>query len=309
VADSQTLLGSSGKNISSTNCNYIKLIGNVNPQGSLRPDSMALKPTSNTNYTQIFRDAAEITNSVLGENVGNEEAAWAKRQKDALVWHAGSIENAILFGRKSERTGTNNQPETTTGGILEQIRDNVPTNIRYYNLETDTFFQGKTWLNGGLDWVEMMLGETRLYSNGYPTALGYIGQGALTWIGRAIKAQASTNISMTAGSAEYGLNVTRLVTINGTIDLYTHPQFSRDPIYTNAMMIINPASLVWRTVSSEGKSRDTHFQEAMRDAHGMSEGGFDGRRGEWFTDGGVQVNEPDTFAMLYGFGQDNNIAV
>jgi len=94
----------------------------------------------------------------LGENVGNEEAAWAKRQKDALVWHAGSIENAILFGRKSERTGTNNQPETTTGGILEQIRDNVPTNIRYYNLETDTFFQGKTWLNGGLDWVEMMLG-------------------------------------------------------------------------------------------------------------------------------------------------------
>jgi len=42
---------------------------------------------------------------------------------------------------------------------------------------------------------------------------------------------------MTAGSAEYGLNVTRLVTINGTIDLYTHPQFSRDPIYTNAMMI------------------------------------------------------------------------
>ena len=48
-----------------SDCDYFKIIGNMNPEGGEMPDAIALNPTEVYNYTQIFRSPLSMTRTAL----------------------------------------------------------------------------------------------------------------------------------------------------------------------------------------------------------------------------------------------------
>lgn len=270
---------------------YLLVIGSINPQASESPDAISYQPVNVYNYCQIFRTALEIAGTTLATKtrVGD----WYQHEKqNALRMHSIEMEKAFLWGIRYLGTGSNGKPEYTTGGMIRTITTN-----RYY-YATDTDYSGKTWIQGGDDWLDEVLAA--IFKYGGDTRMVYAGVGAIAGLNRLAKTYG--NIQLKTAQAEYGIKVMEWITPYGVIYLKRHPLFSYETADNYSMVLFEPKQLRYRYM----KGRDTHFRPDDRlqkgtwtDKDAIKEG--------WLTEAGLELGVEPTFGYLRGVGQDNTV--
>jgi hypothetical protein len=268
---------------------YLQIIGSMNPQASESPDAISYQPVGAYNYTQIFRTALEIAGTTLATKtrVGD----WYQHEKqNALRMHSIEMEKAFLWGIRYLGTGSNGKPEYSTQGLIRVVSTNK------YNFKSDTDYAGKTWLQGGKDWLDAML--AKIFKYGSDSRMVYAGTGAILGINQ-LAAQYG-QIQLTPSSAEYGIKVMTWITPFGVIYLKRHPLLSYETNFSNSMFLFEPANLKYRYM----KGRDTSFRPDDRlqkgtwtDRDAIKEG--------WLTEAGLEYGIEPTFGLLNGVGSDN----
>src|SRR5262245_26928174 len=101
------------------------IIGSHHQEGAALPTAVSYDPTVTNNYTQIFRNVLDLTNTALQTRM-----RWAgdgplkEYQREQLELHAMEMEKAFVFGSRLEDV-SGAQPERTTGGLLFFVTTNV----------------------------------------------------------------------------------------------------------------------------------------------------------------------------------------
>jgi hypothetical protein len=114
-------IGSTAANLNETD--ELMLISTAQPEGDTSKTPRSLVPTQFENYTEIFREPFELSETAANANYQVNPHEWDRKQQRSAVEHAKNIEYANLFGRKSATTpGT--AEVRTTGGALSFITTN-----------------------------------------------------------------------------------------------------------------------------------------------------------------------------------------
>ena len=92
------------------NADRIRVIGNVNPEGSQMPDSIGYDPTKRYNYTQIFRNSLSLTRTRMRTKVRYGTTAYQEAKRDCLELHGIEMEKNFIWGIPTSGTGDNGQP-------------------------------------------------------------------------------------------------------------------------------------------------------------------------------------------------------
>lgn len=277
-----------------SDCDYIGIIGNANPEGGDMPDAVSWHPEKLYNYTQIFRTPLEITGTAMQTQLRTPDSY--KRQKtNALMQHGLEMENAFLWGIPTENTGVNGKPERTTMGAITACRTYAPSNCSDYRLATG--YAALTWKQGGEDWFNNMLEQ--IFRYGGSERMAFCGSGALLGLQQLIKAGAQFNITEKTGA--YGINVREWITPFGTVYLKLHPLFSHDSTNRYSMFLFEPANITYRPL----RNRDTkYFKDDGKASNGRR---VDGITEEYMTEAGLEFHYPSTWAFLSGLGQNNTL--
>lgn len=275
-----------------SNCDTVLIVGNINPQGGLRPVAISQSPTEHSNYTQIFRDPLQLTRTAMQTSFRTGDK-YTEGKRDTLEQHSIGMEKGFLWGVATSGWGDNGQPETTTSGLITQVK--AEGTVEDYSLDTD--FSGKKWIEGGMDWLEAQI-ELMFRYGGGTERLCFCGSGALQGVQKLVRELGFYTIS--TGQEAFGIKVTRLETVHGTLVLKTHPLFSYEPVDRYSMLCFEPANVTYRFI------QDTIFKPDNTQNQGGGDG-FDGKAEEFLTEAGLELHHPETCAYLTGVGVDNAV--
>jgi hypothetical protein len=276
-----------------SDCDWIQIIGSINPEGGPMPDPIAYDPTKVFNYTQIFRDSLSITGTAMETNLRTEDE-YKKKKRETLQYHSIQMERAFIWGTRSENVGVNGKPERTTMGLVNSIRTFAPANVNNFSLNPT--YNNDPWTQSGEIWLDTMLEQ--LFRYGSSEKMVFAGSGAVLGINRLAKA--AGQINLTPQTVAYGLKVTQWITPFGTIYLKIHPLFSFDQSTRNSMLLFEPSRLTYVYL----RNRDTKFFPDDG-KHGASR--VDGINEEYLTECGLMFEHPVTGMYLTGVGVDNTL--
>jgi len=244
---------------------YLTKVGSAFAEGTGAPQAVSRNPIKYSNYTQIFKTAyelsgtAEQTTTRTGDPVANDK-------KRRAFDHSRDIEMALLFGRKTETVGDNGKPKRTMDGI----RRFIPASRQ-------------TMLSGNVDMTKLLNALYPMFDFDTPagdTRIGFLGNSALNAINLFIQNSSTTQIQWGSKVTQYGMNFKELVLPQGTILVKTHPLLNRNTLYRNSMFALDFSSIKWRPM----KGRDTRMQDNIQNKD------EDLRRGQWITEGGLEVD-------------------
>jgi hypothetical protein len=262
------------------------IIGNSNAEGAARPEAISYDPVKFNNYTQIFRTSLEITRTQKKTRLRTGDA-YKELKRDALEDHSIEMERGFLWGIPTEVTGSNGQPERTTGGVIHFVKQYAPANI------DDFIDESATWASAGEEWLDNWL--ELLFRYGSREKLCFIGSGGLLGIQKIVKS--GGQFSFTPKTMSYGIQVVEWVTPFGTLYLKTHPLFSFEAATRNMAVVIDSKNLKYRYID------DTMFKPDPLMVKGGATG-VDGQQEEFLTEAGLELHHPETFGIGYNIGVD-----
>lgn len=266
------------------------VIGNLNPEGGTRTEAISQSPTEFENVTQIFRNSLDLSRTRMKTRLRTANA-YQEAKRDALEQHSIEMEKAFLWGVFYNGTGVNGKPERATRGIISYAKE-FGTNSDYTTDDPD--FDGQTWLQGGVDWIDQHLEE--IFRYGSTERLAFCGSGALLGIQRLVRNVGAYNLSVR--EMAFGIRVMEWITPFGTVLFRTHPLFSYETTNRNAMLFFEPSNLRFRYID------DTFFKADNTDREGGGTG-YDGKQEEYLTEGALEVHFPTTMGWLTGFNTNN----
>lgn len=267
------------------------IIGNVNAEGAVTPDTITYDPVKYNNLTQIFRTPLSITRTARRTRLRTGDA-YDEMLREALELHAIEMEKAMIWGLKTEVIGSNGKPERTTDGVATAIIANQPNNADSFVTNTD--YSGQTWLGAGEEWL---LDKLELpYRYGRDDKLALVGSKALTGINRL--ARTYGNIELVVRQRDFGIRVMEWVFEHGEMNLKKHPLFSHEVSMRNTLLLIEPAMLGTRYVD------DTFFVDDPQDQRRRNLG-LDGTEEEFITEIGLEYEHLETMGLFDGLNDDN----
>ncbi len=272
-------------------CDRALVVGSINAEGAGMPGAISYDPTKFYNLTQIFRTPLSITRTARKTKLRTGDK-YLESKREALELHGIEMERAILFGIRSENIGDNGQPERTTDGIIQVVKEHGHTSD--FSLTAD--YDGKAWLDEGENWLDEQL--ELIFRYGANDRLAVVGSGTVLAINKLIKHRA--NYEITSSTMDYGIKVKTWKTPFGDIHMKIHPLFSYEPSNRNSMLIMDPADLKWRFID------DTTFY-GEKDQQNTGRNRIDGTDEEFLTEGGLEFHHPIKCGWLNGFGQDNPV--
>lgn len=261
--------GTSGANTGASA--FITKIGNVFAEGTTSPDVSNRNPTKITNYCQIFKTAYELTNTAkktktrTGDPLQNDK-------KRKMFDHSTTLEKAFLWGVKHEDTGPNGKPRRWTGGARSFISTNK------------TVFNTSITIELLMDAVSPVFNFTA--GGGGNQRIGFVGNGALNAINKAVKGDADTQVQFGEKIKFLGMEFREFNMPQGTLMLKTHPLLNVHGRYTNSMFVLNPAAIIYRYLR-DTKSQD-NIQQNDADTH----------KGQWLSECGLEFQFEKSHAYL-----------
>lgn len=265
--------------ISTANVQRLLIIGSAHAEGAHIGQAVTYDPYTQHNYTQIFRNALDITRTAEKTYLRTGDA-YKEAKRETLELHSIEMEKAFIFGVPSENQGANGKPLRTTGGIIWSIKNNGGF-VRNFT---------GNWDNTGLDWLDELLMEVFRY--GETDKLAFVGDAALLGINRLARKYGTWNY--TPQTRSFGINIVELITPFGQLTMKTHPLFSHEPSNQHSMLIFEPKNLKYRYIT------DTTFYKDNRE-HGHNR--YDARKEEYLTEAGLEYHFPQSWAWLNGVGK------
>lgn len=294
------LLEADDNSSDSTNFNIasvdeVWITGNAQPEGGNLPQAIAYDPTPLHNFTQIFVTPLSITRTAKKTRLRSENA-YQTAKMEALQYHSIEQEQSYIFGERLETTDPNNgQPLRFGRGIINWVRSDSEAVNSDYALSTDSSISGKTWLQGGEDWLDDNL-ETIKRWNDQRLLMGLCGSGFQSAINKLAKS--SGQITLDPMDTVYGLQISKWVVPGLTIALIDHPLFNFRASDRRKCIIGDPRRLSFRFID------DTMF---LKDP-GEKIAGYtfrDATDEAFLTEGHIELHHAKSWALLDGAGLAN----
>ena len=207
-------------------------------EGDTSPTAVSFDATVVSNYTQIFRTAFKVTNTLRSTylRTGDKEDEVTTK---GLKLHMSDIERAMFWGYKHESNGSTAQPTRFTGGLLNSLTINIDATTGSYS-------------GGGIteDELDKELIEN-IFAFGSNQKLAFCGARVASNLQKIGK----DRWSPTVVEGTYGVSMTRYSTFAGDLLVHLHPQFRQIPEMANSMVIIDLPYVRYRFL----KGRDTQL--------------------------------------------------
>lgn len=246
---------------------FLLLMASAYAEGTAAPEATSRNPIKYSNFVQIFKDAYEITATVDATKFRTGDP-WSNDKMRKMFDHSRAIEWSIMFGRKSETTGTNGKPLRTMGGIQSQIAAS-----RKFIFAAGTGATRLTYDN-------FLAAVYRIFeytSDAGDERICFCGNVALNALNKMVNRQpqggtssGSTNIQWGGPVKVYGMNLRELILPQGRLLLRSHPLLNRHGryvsstwtpgIYNSSMWILDFSTI--RYVNQKG--RDTRTKDDVQ---------------------------------------------
>jgi len=270
---------------------YLIDLGMAAPEYSTWGDPKARDPEHYINYTQIFHAVVAATGTQLATSTYRISDPYAKAKADAALDMNRDMERAFLFGRRSVGLGQNNMPRRTTGGLTWFIETYAAANRRDFRSDVSVGTGAVTWLNGGMDWIELAMQDA--FKWGSDTRLALVGDGTLSAINALVKN--STTYNIYHGEKAYGINISILETPFGILAMHRHQLFTTVSPDNNRMLIVDPGNLGIKDLRPFAYKKDlTRELGSAVSVDGVKEG--------YIAECGTLIDHPSTMMDLRGFG-------
>lgn len=265
----------------STENPYLVVIGSAYEEASLAPAGVNFDPTKRYNYTQIFRNALEMSRTAQKTRLRTgDQVKEAKRE--TLELHGIDMERAFWFGKRSE---------TTISGRIARTCDGVLNVIDSGNIKNVVSDYASGLTMTGLEEYMYLA-----FKFGSSEKMGICGNRALVTIQQVIRR--NTTWQIVTGEKEFGMRVQRLICPFGEIVLKTHPLFNQmtgsgtgtSHYYglESWLFILDMENFIYRYLTGS----DTQYEKSL-EASGM-----DGMKSGYLTEASIEIHHPTTHFLL-----------
>jgi hypothetical protein len=277
------------------------VIGTSFDEGSGSPDAWSGEMDDDFGYTQIFKTAAEMSNTAIATKYRGYEDEWSRVWSHKLREHKVDIERAMLFSQRA-RQGSSQLTDGLVGHIIRTVSPtDGGSNFSYSR--GSAYFKSTT---GSELTYDVLLGDLEVV---FDPARGGSGQklclaglpviSYLNKLGSAGFMYASMSADRIQMKAEleprqsaFGHKIMELDTIHGSLAIVKEPIFRG---YASGLMLIADMNHVaYRPLIGNGINRDTHIVSNVQQAD------EDLRKDMILTEAGLEVTVPESHA-LYSF--------
>lgn len=259
-----------GTSFTITDNDDLFVAGSAYAEGASSSNPVSFDPTTDFNYTQIFRTPVKLTGTMRSTylRTGDKEDELLTK---ALKLHMSDIERTMFFGRRAEVNGSTSTPIRYTGGLLNMI-----TNVH----DAAGFTTANAIPESKLD---QLLIEN-IFAYGSKQKIAFVG------------ARVASNL-MAYGKARwqpqqvdggYGLSFTRYTTFAGDLMVYLHPQFRQVPGMANTAVILDVPYLKYRYLDG----RDTALLENRQNND------EDAVKHEYLTECGLEMTQGKVHSVI-----------
>jgi hypothetical protein len=249
-------------------------------EGGSSPTAISFDATVASNYTQIFRTAFQVSNTLNSTYLRTGDKMNEAMTK-ALKLHMSDIERAMFFGYKHESNGSSAQPTRFTGGLLNSL-----TNV--VDVDTDYATYGGTAAGEMTEEGFDQLLISTVFKYGSKQKIAFVGENVANYLQQFGK----DRWQPTAMEGAYGVNLTRYNTFAGDLMVHLHPQFRQVPGMKEAMIIVDFPYLSYRYL----EGRDTQLLENRQSNDA------DSVKHEYLTECGLELLQDKTHAYIKNWG-------
>lgn len=249
----------------------LAIVGFADQEGMGRPISVSFDPTTDFNFTQIFKTGVSLTGTLDATNLrtGSKEEEQVTK---ALKLHMGDIERAFFWGRRFEENGTSAQPRRFTGGLFNMITNviDAASGFATANTITENEFD-RTLIENIFAW-------------GNKEKVAFCGPRVISNLQRIAKGRWSP--MQVEGS--YGVSMTRYQTFAGDLMVQLHPLFRQVPGLDSTMVVLDLSHLKYRYLNG----RDTQLKQNVQAPD------IDGKEHYYQTECGLEMTQGRVHAVI-----------
>ncbi len=301
----------SGYNILSDD-DTAQIIGSSFEEGSGSPDVFSSELEDDFGYTQIFKTAAEMTNTAYATRYRGYAEEWNRIWATKLREHKIDIERAMLFGQRARVSGIQ-YTEGLVGHIVKNVSPVVNDSAFSYssgNAYYRSVAQSELTYDRLLSDLEVIFDPARggmseklvLCSLPVITFFNKLGSDAFLSASLAHNANAALSggattvnqsplrMNMESRQGSFGHSIMVIDTIHGTLNLVKEPLFRG--ISSGFMLMADMTQLAYRPLIGNGINRDT---QVMTNVQGADE---DLRKDMILTEAGLEITLPESHALF-----------
>jgi len=244
----------------------ILVVGSRHAEGASVPTAIAYDPSVVTNYTQIFRNTLDQTNTARATRLRTGDQV-KNAQKECMLLHHIEMEKAFLFGAAHEASGSG-AAERGTRGMLFHIN----TLVKDFSAGLDI----DTWENFLED----------LFRYGSNQKLMLAGGRAINVMNKL--ARINGHIELVPKAETFGMAIWSYLCPFGELMLKIHPLMSENATFNSWGFVFDTGQLRYRYL----KGRDTQYLRNRQSP------GDDCTRDEYLTEAGLEGRFEQTHALI-----------
>ena len=288
------------------NNDVAQIIGTSFEEGSGSPDVWSSELEDGFGYTQIFKTAAEMTNTAYATRYRGYPDEWSRIWASKLREHKVDIERAMLFGQKA-RVGGIQYTEGLVGHILKNASPVVNDSAFSYasgNAYHRSVAQSEMTYDRLLSDLEVIFDPARggasdkLVLCSLPVITFFNKLGADAFLNQSMQSGSSTAVNTGASLARYnmserqgafGHSITVIDTIHGRLNLVKEPLFRGQA--SGFMLMADMSQLAYRPLIGNSINRDTQVMTNVQSAD------EDLRKDMILTEAGLEVTLAESHAL------------
>ena len=282
-----------------------QVIGTAFEEGSGSPDVWSKSLDDDFGYTQIFKTAAEMTNTAIATNYRGYANEWSRIWNLKLREHKVDIERGMLFGQKGRQNGIQSSAGLV-GDIINRVAAGTPGSLSYsegnpyFGAAASTSFTYDTFLSDFEVFFDPARGGSpnKLALAGLPV-ISYFNKMGAGLVTKSLDTSASTesqsnlyNFNASERDGAFGHKIMQLNTVHGDLSIVREPLFRG--MTAGFLLMADMSQLAYRPLVGNGLNRDTHIITNVQQAD------EDLRKDMILTEAGLEITIPETHA-LYSF--------
>lgn len=248
-------------------------------EGATSPTAITFDATVTSNFTQIFRTAFQVSNTLASTTLRTGDKMNEAMTK-ALKLHMSDIERAMFFGKKVESNGSTASPTRYTGGLTTQLTNAISITSDYASYGGSGAGQ---MTEAGFDSLLI----STIFKYGSKQKIAFVGE----TVAATLQAIGKDRWKPTAVEGAYGVNLTQYSTFAGDLMIHLHPQFRQLDHMKSAMVIVDFPHLVYRYL----EGRDTQMLENRQAVDA------DSVKSEYLTECGLELLQDKVHAYVTGW--------
>ena len=280
--------------------NRCQVIGTSFAEGTGAPDVWSSEIDDNYGYTQIFKTAAEMTNTAIATKYRGYANEWQRVWAMKLREHKVDIERAMLFSQKA-RQGSVQYTEGLCGHILKNSTAQTAHGTALSYTSGQAYSRVETQANLTYD---LLLGDLevlfdparggsgdRLVLASLPviTFFNKLGDGAFMDASIGGVSNGPNRYNFEASQGAFGHKIMTIETIHGTLHLVKEPLFRG--VSSGFMLFADMSKVAYRPLVGNGINRDTYITTNVQSDD------EDLRKDMILTEAGLEVTLPESHMM------------